>query len=143
MIDKYKFLVFFFFFALASIDKVNSQSREELIDAIKEANEQNSSQDLKNYSEIIDENTVTDQGLFDVHKVDEKFYFEINDSLLNREFLMVTRIVKMAKEIPLSRHKMSEQVLRWEKFNNKIEKINITVLYIKYTKRKPRYIKNI
>ena len=120
MIDKYKFLVLFFFFALASIDKVNSQSREELIDAIKEANEQNSSEDLKNYSEIIDDNTVTDQGLFDVHKVDEKFYFEINDSLLNREFLMVTRIVKMAREIPLSRHKMSEQVLRWEKFNNKI-----------------------
>ena len=78
MIDKYKFLVLFFFFALASIDKVNSQSREELIDAIKEANEQNSNQDLKNYSEIIDDNTVTDQGLFDVHKVDEKFYFALN-----------------------------------------------------------------
>ena len=97
MICKHKFLVFFFFFALNSINKVNSQNREELIDAIREANEQNSTKDLKDYKEIINENTVTDLGLFDVHKVDENFYFEINDSLLNREFLMVTRIVKMAR----------------------------------------------
>ena len=34
--------------------------------------------------------------------------------------LMVTRIVKMATELPLSRHKMSEQVLKWEKFENNI-----------------------
>lgn len=34
--------------------------------------------------------------------------------------LMVTRIVKMATELPLSRHKMSEQVLKWEKFDNNI-----------------------
>ena len=33
---------------------------------------------------------------------------------------MVTRIVKMATELPLSRHKMSEQVLKWEKFDNNI-----------------------
>jgi hypothetical protein len=34
--------------------------------------------------------------------------------------LMVTRIVKMATELPLNRHKMSEQVLKWEKFDNNI-----------------------
>ena len=33
---------------------------------------------------------------------------------------MVTRIVKMATELPLNRHKMSEQVLKWEKFDNNI-----------------------
>ena len=56
----------------------------------------------------------------DVHKFDDKFYYEINDSLLGRDMLMVTRIVKMATELPLSRHKMSEQVLKWEKFDNNI-----------------------
>ena len=30
------------------------------------------------------------------------------------------RIVNMSKEIPISRHKMSEQVLSWQKFNDKI-----------------------
>ncbi|MDB4595683.1 zinc-dependent metalloprotease, partial [Flavobacteriaceae bacterium] len=36
------------------------------------------------------------------------------------DMLMVTRIVKMATELPLNRHKMSEQVLKWEKFDNNI-----------------------
>ena len=55
-----------------------------------------------------------------MHKIDDKYYYEINDSLLGRDMLMVTRIVKMATELPLSRHKMSEQVLKWEKFDNNI-----------------------
>ena len=74
----------------------------------------------KTYSEVITDKAVTDNGLFDVHKIDDKFYYEINDSLLGRDMLMVTRIVKMATELPLSRHKMSEQVLKWEKFDNNI-----------------------
>ena len=74
----------------------------------------------KTYSDIINNKTETDIGLFDVHKVDNKYYYEINDSLLGRDMLMVTRIVNMSKEIPISRHKMSEQVLSWQKFNDKI-----------------------
>ncbi len=74
----------------------------------------------KTYSDIITDKAVTDNGLFDVHKIDDKYYFEINDSLLGRDMLMVTRIVKMATELPLSRHKMSEQVLKWEKFDKNI-----------------------
>ena len=74
----------------------------------------------KTYSEVITDKAVTDNGLFDVHKIDDKYYYEINDSLLGRDMLMVTRIVKMATELPLNRHKMSEQVLKWEKFDNNI-----------------------
>ncbi len=74
----------------------------------------------KTYSEVITDKAVTDNGLFDVHKIDDKYYYEINDSLFGRDMLMVTRIVKMATELTLSRHKMSEQVLKWEKFNNNI-----------------------
>ena len=74
----------------------------------------------KTYNDIITDKAVTDNGLFDVHKIDDKYYYEINDSLLGRDMLMVTRIVKMATELPLSRHKMSEQVLKWEKFDNNI-----------------------
>lgn len=74
----------------------------------------------KTYSDIITDKAVTDNGLFDVHKIDDKYFYEINDSLLGRDMMMVTRVVKMATEIPLSAHKMSEQVLKWEKFNNNI-----------------------
>jgi hypothetical protein len=74
----------------------------------------------KTYSEIITENAITDSGIFDVHKIDNKYYFEINDSLIGRDMMMVTRVVKMATEIPLSAHKLSEQVIKWEKFENNI-----------------------
>ena len=74
----------------------------------------------KTYEDIITKDAVTDDGLFKVHKVKDKYYYEISDSLLGRDMLMVTRIVKMATELPLSRHKMSEQVLKWEKFGNNI-----------------------
>lgn len=74
----------------------------------------------KTYEEIITKDAISDDGLFKVHKVKDKYYYEIADSLLGRDMLMVTRIVKMATELPLNRHKMSEQVLKWEKFDNNI-----------------------
>ncbi len=74
----------------------------------------------KTFEEIITKDAITDNGLFNVHKVKDKYYYEIPDSLIGRDMLMVTRIVKMATELPHSRHKMSEQVLKWEKFDNNI-----------------------
>ena len=74
----------------------------------------------KVYSDLINEDAITDNGLFDVHKVDDKYYYEINDTLLGRDMLMVTRVVNLSKEIPINRHKMSEQVLIWQTINYKI-----------------------
>jgi hypothetical protein len=50
----------------------------------------------KPYKEVITDKAVTDDGLFKVHKVDEKYYFEIPDSLLGRDILVVNRISKAA-----------------------------------------------
>lgn len=50
----------------------------------------------KPYKEIITDKAVTKKGLFTVHKVDEKYYFEIADSILGREILAVTRFSKVA-----------------------------------------------
>ncbi len=50
----------------------------------------------KSYEDIISDKANSDSGLFTVHEVDEKFYYEIPDSLLGKEMLMVTRIAKTA-----------------------------------------------
>jgi hypothetical protein len=50
----------------------------------------------KPYKEVITDKAKTDEGLFKVHMVDDKWYFELPDSLLNREILVVTRISKSA-----------------------------------------------
>src|SRR5688572_17251818 len=48
----------------------------------------------KPYSEVITSKAQTNKGLFVTHRVDDKYYFEIPDSLLNREILVVNRISK-------------------------------------------------
>jgi hypothetical protein len=50
----------------------------------------------KPYKEVITDKAVTKKGLFTVHKVDDKFYFEIPDTLLNKEMMAVTRFSKVA-----------------------------------------------
>ncbi|SHJ36843.1 zinc-dependent metalloprotease [Aquimarina spongiae] len=72
------------------------------------------------YTKVITKQAKTDKGLFDVHFVNDKYYYEIPDSLLNREMLMVTRIAKTATGIGFGGGKQNTQVLRWQKKNKQI-----------------------
>ena len=68
-----------FFFSIISFSQ-NSDEKSENSDE-KSINEKKEKK-KKNYSDVINDKAITDYGLFDVHKVDEKYYYEINDSLL-------------------------------------------------------------
>ena len=74
----------------------------------------------KSYKDIITKDAVTDKGLFDIHKIKDKYYYEINDSLLGREMLMVTRISKTASGLGFGGGKQNTQVLRWHKKDENI-----------------------
>ncbi len=76
--------------------------------------------DIKPYSKVITKDAKTDKGLFDVHKIDEKYFYEIPDSLFEREMLMVTRIAKTASGIGFGGGKQNTQVLRWQKKDKKV-----------------------
>jgi hypothetical protein len=56
---------------------------------------------LRSYAEIIPARAISSKGLFGIHKVDDKYYFEIPDSLLGRELLFTTRLVKVPTGSPL------------------------------------------
>ena len=56
---------------------------------------------IRPYNEVITSKAITKAGLFTVSKVDEKYYFEIPDSLLSREFLFTTRLVKVPTGSPM------------------------------------------
>ncbi|HUS00088.1 MAG TPA: DUF5118 domain-containing protein, partial [Chitinophagaceae bacterium] len=45
------------------------------------------SQAPRPYKEIITEKAITWSGFFKVHKVDDKYYFEIPDNMLGRDIL--------------------------------------------------------
>jgi hypothetical protein len=53
----------------------------------------------RNYNNLIRSNAITRKGLFMVHKVDDNYYFEIPDSLLGRDILVVCRIAQGAAGI--------------------------------------------
>jgi hypothetical protein len=47
------------------------------------------------YKEVITEKARSQKGMLTVHKVDDKYYFELPDSLLGKEILAVTRFVQV------------------------------------------------
>ena len=55
--------------------------------------------EIEAYDKVITKEAITDKGLFDVHKIDAKYFYEIPDSLFNKEMLMVSRISKTANGI--------------------------------------------
>ncbi|MGB4397931.1 MAG: zinc-dependent metalloprotease [Daejeonella sp.] len=78
----------------------------------------------KNYTDVITKDAVTDEGLFSVHKVGAKYYFEIPDSLLRRDFLWITRFAAIPAgfggDFVNAGSSVSEQLIVWEKVDNRI-----------------------
>lgn len=80
----------------------------------------------KPYKEVITDKAKTSKGLFTVHKVDDKYYFEIGDTLLSRELLVVNRISKAPADnrngfLGFAGDPINENVIRFEKApNNKV-----------------------
>lgn len=73
---------------------INTLAQEQNNDTTKVSKKDNG--DIKPYSEIITEDAKSDTGLFTVHQVEEKFFFEIPDSLLERDMLIVSRRAAMS-----------------------------------------------
>lgn len=74
----------------------------------------------KPYNKVITDKAVTKKGLFTVHKVDDRWYFEIPDSLMDREMIVTTRYSKIAGGGGVYAGEMeNRQTIRWEKGPNK------------------------
>jgi ribosomal protein S18 acetylase RimI-like enzyme len=72
-------------------------------------------QEPKPYKEIITEKAVTQTGLFTVHRIEDKWYFEIPDSILGRDILVSTRYAKTAAGGNYGGEQVNLQTIRWEK----------------------------
>ncbi len=93
----------------------------------------------KPYKDVITSRAVSDGGLFWVHKVEDKYYFELPDSLFGRDILAVNRISKAAAGMRsggffgYGGDQIGQNVIRFEKGpNNKI--FLRTISYAEYAK---------
>jgi hypothetical protein len=78
----------------------------------------------KPYKTVITKEAVSDQGVFTVHKVGEKYYYEIPDSLLKRDFLWVSRLAGLPAGLGggyvNAGSSVNEQMVEWHKFGDKL-----------------------
>lgn len=79
---------------------------------------------FKAFDEIIKEETLGDEGLFTVYWQDDKLYYEVPQSMLGKEMLLISRIVQLPSNFgggyTNAGSKTEEQVIRWEKKGKKI-----------------------
>lgn len=79
---------------------------------------------IKEYDQVITKKAITDDGLFKSHNVDDKYYFEIPNTLLNKEMLLVSRIAKLPSGLGggyvNAGSSVNEQLIVWEKFQDKV-----------------------
>jgi hypothetical protein len=76
---------------------------------------------MKPYKEVITDKAKTDDGLFKVHRLDGKYFYEIPDSLFNREMLVVTRYSKTPTlDGKYGGEQLNEQVWKWQKRDKQV-----------------------
>ncbi|WP_198008511.1 zinc-dependent metalloprotease [Flavobacterium sp. ACAM 123] len=99
-----------------------------------EAKGSDTKKEPKPYKKVIDSTAVTQRGLIDVHKMDNKYLFEIPDSILGSEMMTITRYSKTpAGGGIFGGEEINRQVVRWEKGLNK----NILLRSITYVIMSP------
>ena len=91
------------------------------------SDEDSEAQDAKDgpkaYAEVITADAESDEGLFIVHRLDDKVYFEIPAAELGEDMLLVTRIGRVPAGLDgyiVAGTKVAEQVLRWEQRDDRV-----------------------
>ncbi|MGI9176005.1 MAG: DUF5117 domain-containing protein, partial [Rhodothermales bacterium] len=75
---------------------------------------------FKPYDKVIEDDFETDDGLFALHRDGEKLFYEIPDSLLDVEMLLVSRIARTADNIGYGGEKAGTQVVRWQRQGDQV-----------------------
>ena len=85
---------------------------------------------FKTYAEIVTGEAVTDTGLFTVHRVLDKYYFEVPFGLLDKDMLLVSRIAKIPAELGggylNAGSKTNEQLVHWSRVNDALHLTSVS-----------------
>ena len=79
---------------------------------------------IKEYGKVVTKDAKSDDGLFTVHKVDKKYYFEIPNNLLDKDMLLVSRLSKLPSDLGggyvNAGSETNEQLVVWQRFQDKV-----------------------
>ena len=77
-------------------------------------------QEPQPYAKVITKDAKTKKGIFTVHQIKEKYYYEIPKSELNKEFLWVTFIAKTTLGVGYGGDQLQDRMVHWELNGNKV-----------------------
>src|ERR1043166_4463653 len=80
----------------------------------------------KPYERVITKDAKSDAGVFTVHTIKEKVYYEIPKSELNKDFLWVSQIAKTTLGAGYGGQAAGNRVVKWERKNNRILLRNVS-----------------
>ena len=83
------------------------------------------SSDPQPYDKVITKEAKSKKGIFTVHQVKDKYYYEIPKTELGKQFLWVTQIAKTTVGVGYGGQSLGNRVVRWEQNENKIFLRNI------------------
>src|SRR4026208_1275399 len=83
------------------------------------------STDPRPYDRVITKDAKTDDGVFKIHIIKDKIYYEIPKSELDKEFLWVSQIAKTTLGVGYGGQAAGNRVVRWERKGNRILLRNI------------------
>lgn len=78
------------------------------------------SQDPQPYDKVITKDAKTKDGVFKVHQIKDKFFYEIPKAELDKEFLLVTQIAKTTLGVGYGGQALGRRVVRWERNENRV-----------------------
>lgn len=82
--------------------------------------------EIKPYDQVITAKAVTTKGVFWLHRVGDKLYYEIPKAQLDKDFLMVTQIARGKSGTgDGGAEVLDERVVRWHRVDNKIQLLDI------------------
>lgn len=73
------------------------------------------------YADVVPDDARSSRGLFDVHRVEESILFEIPDSLLGRDMMIMSRFHRVqAEQTNVGANMLPNLVVRWERRDGRI-----------------------
>ncbi|HYT63568.1 MAG TPA: DUF5118 domain-containing protein, partial [Gemmatimonadales bacterium] len=74
----------------------------------------------KPYNQVITSQAVTDSGVFIIHRISDKLYYEIPRRMLGREFILVVDRRGTIRGVGYAGEQIAARAVRWDRFGNHI-----------------------
>jgi hypothetical protein len=118
-------------FSVSLITTTSAKKKNKFADIVGKAKSEKKSDKKKDYSKVITKDAVTQIGLFKIHKVKEKFYFEINNDLLGKDMLLASRVSSISnnKDVSAGQQPRQPLLIRFSKDESKVYLHNVQTRY--------------